>query len=139
MMMIPVHVIAFFLAILLLPTGVTQFTINVQSKTVQWTKQAAAWHAIEFPHDDWGMYSVTDKVVTVAGEGKKWKIDVAKFLTLPNKADIRTSKEIWTAKKYFGTPVTIKREKNKITLSQTKGVLFQIPATITWPKPKPEK
>ena len=136
MMMIPIHVIAFFLATLLLPAGVSQFTIDVQGKTVQWTKQNTAWHAVELPRDDWGMYSVDEKVVTVAGEGKEWKTDVAKFLAVPSTAAPATIKSIPTAKDSFGTPVMIKREKNKITLSQTKGTFFKTPAIITWTEPK---
>lgn len=139
MMMIPIHVIAFFLATLLLPANVSQFTINVQGKTIQWTKQATAWHAVELPRDDWGMYSVTEKVVTVTGEGKEWKTDMTKFLSLPMPTNVATLAVIPTAKESFGEPIQIKREKGKITLSQTKGTLFETPATITWTEPeKPE-
>ena len=134
--MIPVHVIAFFLATLLLPADVGQFNINVQGKTIQWTKQDTSWHAVELPKDDWGTYSVSSNVVTVAGEGKEWKTDVTTFLAIPSTADLATIKSIPTAKGAFGTPVTIKREENKITLSQTKGAFFKTPATITWSKPK---
>jgi hypothetical protein len=132
MMMIPVHVIAFFLATLLLPAEVSQFTINVQGKTIQWTKQDRAWHAVELPRDDWGVYSVKGKVVTVTGEGRERKTDVKRFLSFPDTLDAGTLVEIPTAKDSFGSPVTVKREKNKITLSQTKGVFFKTPATITW-------
>lgn len=136
MMMIPIHVIAFFLATALLPADSSQFTINVQGKTIQWTKQKAAWHAVELPRDDWGVYSVAGKVVTVSGEGKEWKTDVNRFLAMPSEMDVQSVAEIQTAKDSFGTPVMIKREKGKIALSQKEGAFFKTPATITWVEPK---
>lgn len=136
MMMIPIHVIAFFLATLLLPSDVSQFTINVQGKTIQWTKQDTAWHAVELPRDDWGMYSIADSVVTVSGEGKEWKTDVKRFLSLPSEMDTQSVAEIQTAKESFGTPVIIKREQGQITLSQEEGAFFETPATIAWEETK---
>ncbi|MCK5852535.1 hypothetical protein KAH27_05840 [bacterium] len=61
------------------------------------------------------------------------------FLELPAEVDVTKIKEFQTAKKSFGTPVTIKREKNRITLSQTKGAFFKTPAIITWVEPKTKK
>ncbi|MCX6349791.1 MAG: hypothetical protein NTV79_09905 [Candidatus Aureabacteria bacterium] len=90
MMMIPIQVIAFFLATLLLPAGVEQFTINVEGKTIQWTKQDTAWHAVQLPFDDGGMYSTVGNVVTVAEKGKERKTDMATFLVLPSNADQKT-------------------------------------------------
>jgi hypothetical protein len=136
MMMIPIHVIAFFLATLLLPANVSQFRIDVQGKSIQWTKQYAGWHAVELPRDDWGIYSVTQQVVTVKGEGKEWKTDVTKFLSLPVTTNATALTEIVTAKESFGKPVQIKREKGKIILSQEKGSFFETPATITWSEPE---
>jgi hypothetical protein len=132
MMMIPIHVIAFFLATLLLPADVSQFSINVQGETIQWTKQETSWSAVELPNDDFGTYSVSSNLVTVAGEGKEWKTDMTKFIALPADSNMTTIKEILTASKSRGTPILIKREKNKITLSQEKGSLFETPVIITW-------
>jgi len=75
-------------------------------------------------------------VVTVSGEGKEWKADVKRFLSLPSDMDAQSVAEIQTAKESFGTPIAIKRAKGKITLSQKEGVLFNAPATITWEEPK---
>jgi acetoacetate decarboxylase len=132
MMMIPIHVIAFFLATLLLPADVSQFSINVHGETIQWTRQEIGWSAVELPSDDFGTYTVSSNVVIVAGEGKEWKTDMTKFITLPADSIMTTIKEIPTASKSLGTPVLIKRDKNIITLSQEKGSLFETPVIITW-------
>lgn len=135
MMMIPFHVIAFFLATLLLPADVGRFTVEVRGKTIEWVRQDAGWHAVELPKDDWGMYSVTGNVVTVSAEGRESKTDTAKYIALPANADWKTLTEIPAAKSSFGTPILIKREPNRITLSQEKGKFFESPAVITWVNP----
>ncbi len=92
MMMIPVHVIAFFLALLMVPKDVNQFTIDVQGKQIQWTKQDAGWRAVELPRDDWGIYSVKGSDVTISGEGRQMKTNVGHFLTIPEDVDWKKAK-----------------------------------------------
>jgi hypothetical protein len=139
MMMIPVHIIAFFLATLLLPAEVNEFTMTVHSKTVQWNNQGDVWRAVELPHDDWGIYSVAENSVTVTGDGQDRATDIARFLTIPADTDINTRSNIPTAKDHFGAPVIIQREKTNITLSQTKGAFFETPVTITWKSAAPDQ
>jgi hypothetical protein len=135
MQFIPIHVIAFFMAIMMVPKDVNQFTIAVQGKEIQWTRQEAGWHAVELPRDDWGTYSVAGTEVTITGEGHKLKTNISRFLTLPENLDWKKAAEIQVALKSLGDPVQIKRADGKIVLSQAKGVLFQKPATISWKVP----
>jgi len=46
------HLSAWLLLILLAFAKSVNASINVQGKTIQWTKQEAAWHAVELPRDD---------------------------------------------------------------------------------------
>jgi len=139
MMTIPIRVIAFFLATLVLPANVNWFTIVVEGKIIQWTRQDAAWRAVDLPCDDQGLYSVGGNVVTVSAEGKESKTDLTEFLALPAGADFTAATEIPVAKESFGTPIRIMRKRNTIILLQTKGVFFQVPATIAWAEPEEPK
>lgn len=132
MMMIPVHVIAFFLAIMMVPEDVKQFTIAVQGKEIQWTRQEAGWHAVELPRDDAGIYSVKGSEVTIAGEGHKLKTNISRFLALLDDMDWKKAEEVQVAVKSLGDSVRIQREEGKIILTQVKGALFENPVTITW-------
>jgi hypothetical protein len=134
MLHIPFHVIAFFIAIMMVPEDVNQFTIAVQGKEIQWTRQEAGWHAVELPRDDWGTYSVEGTEVTITVEGHKLKTNIGRFLTMPENLDWKKAAEIQLALKSLGDPIQIQREDGKIVLSQAKGELFQKPATITWKK-----
>jgi len=134
MMMIPIHVIAFFMAIMMVPEDVNQFTIAVHGKRIEWTRQETGWRAVELPRDDWGTYSVEGTEVTIAGEGHNLKTDIARFLAMPEDLNWKKATEIQVALKSLGDPVQIQREEGRIVLSQAKGELFQKPATITWKK-----
>jgi hypothetical protein len=134
MMMIPIHVIAFFLAIMMVPEDVKQFTFAVHGKEIQWTRQETGWHAVELPRDDWGTYSVKGTEVTISGEGREMKTNISRYLTLPGDLDWQKAAEIQVALKSLGGPVQIQREDGKIVLSQAKGGLFEKPVTITWKK-----
>ena len=86
-MMIPVKAIAFFIAVLLLPAGVHQFTVDMRGKTTQWTKTSdSTWRAVELPATDAGIYSVTNTTVTVREAGKESSTDVSKFLKVESQA-----------------------------------------------------
>ncbi len=134
MLHIPIHVIAFFLAIMMVPEDVNQFTIAVQGKEIQWTKQEDGWHAVDLPRDDWGTYSVKGSEITITGEGHVLKTNISRFLTLPEDLDWKKAAEIQVALKSLGDPVQIQRQDGKIVLSQAKGGLFEEPVRITWKK-----
>lgn len=136
MMMIPIHVIAFFLAIMLVPEDVHQFTIAVQGEQIQWTQHKTGWYAVELPRDDWGSYKVEGTEVTVAGEGREMKTKISRYLEIPEHLDWKKATEIPVAMKSLGDPVQIQREDGKIVFSQAKGALFKNPVTVTW---KPAK
>ena len=133
MMMIPVKVIAFFIAMLLLPAGVHQFTIDMQGKTTQWTKTAdSTWRAVELPATDAGVYSVTNTTVTVRQDGKESITDVSKFLKIESRADRSKLEQLELANAFHGPPIHIRRETGRIILSQDKGGWFEKPVTISW-------
>lgn len=132
-MMIPVQVIAFFIAIMLIPADVREFAIELQGKTIQWTKSpSSAWHADELSKESAGDYSVTNTIVTVLNKGKESKTDVSQFLKLGKKSDVGRIRQIEMSRETLGGPILIQREKGKIILSQQKGVLFEKPAVISW-------
>src|SRR2546425_165321 len=133
MMMIPVQVIAFFIAVMLIPADVREFTIELQGKNIQWTKgPSSAWQAVDLPKEIAGDYSVTNGIVTVRNNGKDSKTDVSQFLKLGKPSDFSKVRQIEVARESLGTPILIQREKGKITLSQQKGALFEKPAVISW-------
>jgi hypothetical protein len=132
MIAIPAHLIAFFLAALLLPTGVRQFTLQMQDETIRWTREGVAWRAVEPPRDDLGLHSVSGTVVTVSGEGRQWNVDMARFVVAPAKSELTNSLEIALADESLGMPVVVRREDGRITLSQEEGAIFKRKATITW-------
>ena len=132
MLLIPYHVIAFFMAIMMIPEDVNQFTIAIRGKEIQWTRQEAGWRAVELPKDDWGNYAVKGTEVTITGEGHSLKTNISRFLTLPENLDWKKTAEIQLALKSLGEPIQIQRENGKIILSQANGELFKEPATITW-------
>ncbi len=133
MMMIPVQVIAFFIAIMLIPADVSEFTIQMQGKTIQWTKSpSSAWHAVELPKESAGDYSVTNTIVTVLSKGKESKTDISQFLKLGKESDLGQIRQIEMARESLGTPILIQRERGKIILSQRKGGLFERPVVISW-------
>jgi hypothetical protein len=133
MMMIPVQAIVFFMAIMLLPAGVHQFTVDFHGKEVQWTKTATSvWRAVELPKQDWTEYSAANAVVTERRGAKKSSTDVSKFLVLPKGPDFSRLREIQVTKPTWGTPVRIQRAEGKIVLSQKKGAFFEKPVTISW-------
>jgi hypothetical protein len=151
MMMIPFQMIAFFLATLLLPIDVRQFTIDAHGETIQWTKEETVWHAVKLPKQGvpdkgWpadNRYWVAGNSVFCRGVGKdesrggqpaKFEVttQMTNFLALAATTNASTIESVEPANKSFGTPIQIKREQNRITLSQTKGTIFETPATITW-------
>ncbi|MDT8389703.1 MAG: hypothetical protein RRC34_04240 [Lentisphaeria bacterium] len=138
MAMIPIHVIAFFIAVMTVPEDVNQFTIGVQGKTIRWTQEETGWHAVELPRDDWGVYTVNGTQVTIAGEGRTMKTDVGRFLTVPEGVDWKTATQLSVAHESLGEPISIQRQDGKIILSQAKGALFGKPAAISWPVAKKE-
>ena len=121
---------------MMVPEDVNQFTIAVQGKKIEWTRQEAGWRAVELPKDDWGIYSVKGTEVTISGDGHELKTNISRFLSIPKKVDWNKVPEIQVAIKSLGDPVQIKRKEEKVVLSQAKGALFEKPVTITWKKPK---
>ena len=88
MMMIPVQVIAFFIAVMAIPADVREFTIELQGKKIQWTKSpSSAWHAVDLSKESAGDYSVTNRIVTVRNNGKDSKTDISQFLKLGKPSD----------------------------------------------------
>jgi hypothetical protein len=132
MLMIPTHVIAFFMAILMVPKDVNQFTIDVRGKRIEWTRQETGWHAVKLDRDDMGIYSVKGTEVTISGEDQVLKTHIGRFLNIPANVNWQTSKEIPVARDSLGDAVRIAREPGKIVLSQTHGMLFESPVSITW-------
>jgi hypothetical protein len=133
MMMIPVQVIAFFIAVMVIPADVREFTIEVQGRNIQWTKSpASAWHAVDLSKESAGDYSVTNAILTVLNHGKDSKTDISQFLKLGKPSDFGQVRQIEVARESLGTPILIQRERGKITLSQQKGALFEKPAVISW-------
>lgn len=136
MSMIPIRVVAFFLASLLVPQDVSQFAITMQGHTIQWTKQDAVWQAVVLPSENIGKYAVVSNVVSVSVGDKDWKFDMTNFIDCTTKSNMTKETEIPTANESIGTPVLIERKQNSIILSQSKGSLFTTPVTITWAEPK---
>ena len=133
MMMIPVQVIAFFIAVMVIPADVREFTIELQEKNIQWTKRpSSAWHVVDSPKESAGDYSVTNRIVTVRNNGQDTKTDVSQFLKLGKASDFGQVRQIEVARESFGTPILIRRERGRIILSQQKGALFEKPAVISW-------
>jgi hypothetical protein len=133
MMMIPVQVIAFFIAVMLMPADMREFTIELQGKKIQWTKSpSSAWHAVDLLNESAGDYSVKNKIVTVRNNGKDSKIDVSQFLKLGKASDLGNVRQIEVARESLGTPILIQRERGKIILSQQRGALFEKSAVISW-------
>ena len=133
MMMIPVQVIAFFIAVMVIPADVREFTIELQGKNILWTKTpSSAWHAVDVPNESAGDYSVTNRIVTVRNDGKDSKTDISQFLRLGKPSDFGQVRQIDVARESLGTPIRIQRERGKIILSQQKGALFEKPAVISW-------
>ena len=131
--MIPVQVIAFFIAVMLIPADVREFTIELQGKNIQWTKSpSSAWHVVDLSKEGEGDYSVTNRIVTVLNGGKESKTDISQFLRLGKPSDFGQVRQIDLARESLGTPILIQREKGKIILSQQKGALFEKPAVISW-------
>ena len=133
MMMIPVQVIAFFIAVMLMPADVREFTMELEGKKIQWTKSpTSGWHAVDLSKESAGDYSVTNRIVTVLNDGKESKTDISQFLRLGKPSDFGQVRQIDLARESLGTPILIQREKGKIILSQQKGALFEKPALISW-------
>ena len=133
MMMIPVQVIAFCIAVMVIPADVREFTIQLQGKKMQWTKSpSSAWHAVDLPKESAGDYSVTNGIVTVLNDGKESKTDISQFFRLGKPSDFGQVRQIDLARESLGTPILIQREKREIILSQQKGALFEKPALILW-------
>ncbi len=133
MMMIPVQVIAFFIAVMLMPADVREFTMELEGKKIQWTKSpSSAWHAVDLSKESAGDYSVTNRIVTVLNDGKESKTDISQFLRLGKPSDFGRVRQIDVARESLGAPILIRREKGKIILSQQKGALFEKPAVISW-------
>jgi len=133
MMMIPVQVIAFFIAVMVIPADVREFTIELQGKNIQWAKSpSSAWHAVDLSKESAGDYSVTNGIVTVLNSGKDSKTDISQFLKLDRPSDFGRVRQIDVARESLGTPILIRRERGKIILSQQKGALFEKPAVISW-------
>jgi hypothetical protein len=135
MMMIPVQVIAFFIAVMVIPADVREFTIEWQGKKIQWKKSpSSAWHAVDSPKESAGDYSVTNGIVTVRNNGQDSKTDVSQFLKLgkASESDFSKVRQIVVARESLGTPILIRRERGKVILSQQKGALFEKPAVISW-------
>ena len=132
MLYIPIQVIAFFMATMMVPEDVNQFTIAVYGKEIQWTRQESGWQAVELPRDDVGTFSVKGTEITISGEGHVLKTNISRFLSLPDDIDWKKAEEIQVALKSLGDPVQIQREDGKIVLSQAKGELFEKPVTISW-------
>ena len=131
--MIPVQVIAFFIAVMLMPADVREFTMELEGKKIQWTKSpSSAWHAVDLSKESAGDYSVTNRIVTVLNDGKESKTDISQFLRLGKPSDFGRVRQIDVARESLGAPILIRREKGKIILSQQKGALFEKPAVISW-------
>src|ERR1041385_3807210 len=129
MMMIPVQIIAFFIAIMVIPADVREFTIEFQGKTIQWTKSpSSVWHAVDLSKESAGDYSVTNRIVTVRNDGQDSKTDISQFLKLGKRSDFGQIRQIEVARESLGTPILIQRQRGKIILSQQKGALFEKPA-----------
>jgi len=110
-----------------------EFTIELQGKTIQWTKSpSASWHAVEVLKESAGDYSVTNTIVTVLNKGKGSKTDISQFLKLGKEPDLGRIRQIEVAGDSLGTPILIQRERRRIMLSQQKGALFEKPAVISW-------
>src|SRR6266516_2759526 len=119
MMMIPVQVIAFFIAVMVIPADVREFTIELQGKNILWTKSpSSAWHAVDLSKEGAGDYSVTNRIVTVLNDGKESKTDISQFLKLGKPSDFGQVRRIDVARESLGTPILIQRERGKIILSQ---------------------
>ncbi len=133
MMMIPVQVIAFFIAVMVIPADVREFTMELQGKKIQWAKSpSSAWHTVDLPKESAGDYSVTNRIVTVRNDGQDSKIDISQFLRLGKRSNFGQVRQIDVARESLATPILIQREKGKIILSQQKGALFEKPAVISW-------
>lgn len=132
MMMIPVHVIVFFIALAVLPADVRQFTVNLNGKTVQWTQRGESWHAVQLPGDDWGDYTRSNAVVSVSDKGRVTSVNVEDFIQAAGVTNGATVTAFAVAREGYGSPIQVKREPNRITLWQDKPGLLRLPSTITW-------
>lgn len=133
MMMIPVHAIVFFLSLVLLPQDVRQFTVDFYGKSMQWTRTAGGWHAVQLPQTEWGTYVRSNTTVTVVSGGREQKTRVTEFLDPTAFTDGATPVEFATLKPAYGSPIQVKREPNRVTLSQATPGLLRGPVVITWP------
>jgi hypothetical protein len=136
MMLIPVPLLAFFIALMVIPANVHQFSIELRGRTTQYTKSSSSvWHAVVLPEKHSADYSVSNTVVTVRAGGDESKMDVSQFIKVGKESAPGKIQQIELASGFKGTPVLIQKTNETIILSQEKGSLFEKPVVISW-KPK---
>ncbi len=137
---LPLPALVIFVACHLLPVGVTEMETTMQGHTINWTRnEAGAWKPnLPNPLGD-VTYEVEGQRVKVVPEDKPYySVHVNEYLDVPAK----TSPDYWSKLKTlklkheaFGSDVTVKHEKNKVSFSQTKGQLKANPVVISWQEP----
>jgi len=95
----------------LMPVGTKTFTIEMPdgrtpgTKTVQFTRQADGWHAVDLPKDDLGIFEVKGTELTAKSDGKEFTQDLGKLLGIDANTDWSTVKEL----KFGGVPMKVER------------------------------
>lgn len=134
---LPLPALVIFVMSHLLPVGVNQMETTIEGHKLTWTRnEAGLWQPqVPNPLGDATFEVEGQKVKVVPKDKPYYTLNVDEYLELPEKtpADYwSTVKTIKLKHAAFGSEVAVKREKEKVTFSQTKGQLAENPVVVSW-------
>jgi hypothetical protein len=126
---IPSLQIIFYLVLLFLPKGTTQFTLSSgRPEKITWVHQAGGgWQATDDHGKDNGVWSTNAAGVSISYQGVNETADVSKFVKLSS-TDGQTNQV-----SVLNQPVMISTSPTTLTFTQSKEGLFDKPIVITYP------
>ena len=127
MQSIPLLHIIFYLAVMFLPTGATNFALTSgYDQKMTWVRQAGgAWQATAENGKDAGLWSVDGFVVSVTTQGKTKKTDVSSFVRVLIIPGVEKQVSV------LDVPVRVSPIPPTITFSQDTNGVFTKPVVIT--------
>jgi hypothetical protein len=125
MQMIPLTHIIFYLALLFLPNGTTQFTMaSGYGQKITWVHQTdGAWQATTEDGKDAGLWSPDGFLISVTAQGTTSKTDISEFVKIATTPENKKQVTI------RGKAVAVSVTTNTITFSQAEG---SIPLVIVY-------
>jgi hypothetical protein len=123
----PVLHIIFYLAVLFMPAGTTNFTISsgFEAGTI-WMHQADGWHATTGAGKDAGVWTGSGLSVFVKKSTATSETDMSKFLKVDTGED--QTQQVSVGER----PVKIDSTKSTTTFSQETGGIFAKPVVIIY-------